>query len=94
MSDNEYTPSLGLIREDWSRVVGMGFDPVAAERAEFRRAAFDRAVAAHDAELTERVRAEQREVDARIVLTVPLDSRHERVLRRDLASAIRKARKQ
>jgi hypothetical protein len=64
MTDHEYTPTTGLVRGSYtaggiSKPYYMG----GKEQAEEGHAEFDRWLTAHDAELTERVRAEQRETD-------------------------------
>lgn len=96
MSDTEYTPSIEQLREtyrlsdadkadlpelDWSRIVTVE--------------AFDRALAAHDAELTARVRAEQRETDAQIAEAKTIGWNHDYDNGCfDAAAAIREAGKQ
>jgi len=68
MSDTEYTPTTEEVREAYATPADELF-PLSEGHPERvkKEAEFDRWLAARD----ERVRAEQREVDAQIVLTAP-----------------------
>lgn len=64
MTDSEYTPTLGEIRDDWAHTKGWAIDPEAAARRDDRLAMFDRAVAAHDAEVRAQTRREALDTEA------------------------------
>jgi hypothetical protein len=92
MTDTEYTPTFEELRD----MVGAASFMLGGRGTDQLYGKFDRALAAHDAELAARVCAEQREADAQIVLDMEQafrDPRGTMVRKLDAAAAIRETGK-
>jgi len=88
MTDHNQTPTTAQVRRNQLPLPN-------GDSREVNLAEFDRWLAAHDAELTERVRAEQREADAQIAEDAAIGWNHDYDNGCfDASAAIREARKQ